>query len=203
MATYVKGDAVTNATKYDLKEKNSDGTYTTLVEDASEINFEVSALGLEEGDHNLVVVAQADGYTDSDPSNEVVFTVSSSSTDEGDTGDTGETTLVEIEGESVSGYLMNKTSGELVSHSTGYHYKFEIEDATATYYGTGFAPNSSGTYAAVAYYTSGDTFISYEDFGLSSAAFEKQLLTVPENTGIIRIQSTTAQTVVPELFIEQ
>ncbi len=46
----------------------------SLLATASEINFEVSALGLEAGDHTLVVKAKADGYEDSDYSNEVVYT---------------------------------------------------------------------------------------------------------------------------------
>lgn len=41
---------------------------------ASEINFEVSALGLTAGEHTFVVKAKANGYEDSDYSNEVVFT---------------------------------------------------------------------------------------------------------------------------------
>lgn len=48
-------------------------TYAYLAEN-SEINFEVSALGLETGDHTLVVKAVAEGYEDSDWSNEIVYT---------------------------------------------------------------------------------------------------------------------------------
>ena len=44
-----------------------------------EINFEVSALGLSAGDHVLVVKAVADGYEDSEYSNEVTYTVSEGS----------------------------------------------------------------------------------------------------------------------------
>lgn len=73
MATYVKGNAVANATGYELLEKTN-GAYTSLAE-ASEINFEVSALNLASGDHTLVVKAKADGYVDSDYSNEVVYSV--------------------------------------------------------------------------------------------------------------------------------
>lgn len=73
MATYVIGNAVANATSYELFEKG-DGSYNSLAT-ASEINFEVSALGLEEGDHILVVKAMADGYSDSAYSNEVTYTV--------------------------------------------------------------------------------------------------------------------------------
>lgn len=40
----------------------------------NEINFEVSALGLSAGNHTLVVKAKADGYEDSDYSNELVYT---------------------------------------------------------------------------------------------------------------------------------
>lgn len=74
MSTYVKGDAVANATSYELLEKTAEGAYTSLAE-ASEINFELDALSLEAGDHTLVVKAKADGYEDSDASNEVVYTV--------------------------------------------------------------------------------------------------------------------------------
>lgn len=74
MATFVKGNAVENATSYELLEKTAEGAYSHLA-DANEINFEVSSLGLEEGDHILAVKAKADGYETSDPSNEVVFTV--------------------------------------------------------------------------------------------------------------------------------
>lgn len=71
---YVKGDAVTNATSYELFEKASDGTYTSLGTN-TEINFEVSALGLAAGDHVLAVKAHADGYDSSDFSNEVTYSV--------------------------------------------------------------------------------------------------------------------------------
>lgn len=72
--TYVKGNTVPNATSYELLEKTAEGVYNSL-EEKNEINFEVSALGLPEGDHILVVKAKADGYETSDPSNEVIFTV--------------------------------------------------------------------------------------------------------------------------------
>ena len=74
MATFIKGNSVENATSYELNEKNGDGTYSAL-ETKNEINFEVSALGLATGDHTLVVKAKADGYDDSDYSNEVVYSV--------------------------------------------------------------------------------------------------------------------------------
>lgn len=74
MSTYVKGNAVVNATSYELLEKTAEGVYN-LLEEKSEINFEVSALGLAPGNHTLVVKAKADGYETSDPSNEVVYTV--------------------------------------------------------------------------------------------------------------------------------
>lgn len=75
MATYVKGDAVANATSYELYEKV--GTAYNLKATASEINFNLDNLNFEEGDHVLVVKAKADGYEDSDYSNEVTYTVES------------------------------------------------------------------------------------------------------------------------------
>lgn len=74
MATFIKGNAVANATSYELLEKTAEGEYNSL-EEKGEINFEVSAMGLMEGDHTLVVKAKADGYEDSDYSNELVYTV--------------------------------------------------------------------------------------------------------------------------------
>lgn len=73
MAKFIRGDAVPNATSYELHEKNGDGSYTKLAE-KDVIDFEVSAMDFEEGDHTLVVKAKADGYEDSDYSNEVVYT---------------------------------------------------------------------------------------------------------------------------------
>lgn len=75
MATYVKGDAVPNATSYELYEKV--GTSYNLKATASEINFNLDNLNFEEGDHILVVKAKAEGYEDSDYSNEVTYTVES------------------------------------------------------------------------------------------------------------------------------
>lgn len=70
--TFVKGDAVENATSYELFEKVG-SAYNSLAT-ANSINFNVSALGLSVGNHTLVVKAKADGYEDSDYSNEVVYT---------------------------------------------------------------------------------------------------------------------------------
>lgn len=80
MATFVKGNAVTNAKSYELLEKVN-GDYNSLAE-ANEINFEVSALDLAAGDHTFVVKAKADGYEDSDFSNEVVYNVPAAPADE-------------------------------------------------------------------------------------------------------------------------
>lgn len=74
MATFIKGNAVANATSYELLEKAGDGSYSSVANN-TEINFELEPLNLAAGDHTLVVKAKADGYEDSDYSNEVVFTV--------------------------------------------------------------------------------------------------------------------------------
>ncbi|MBQ2894118.1 MAG: hypothetical protein IJE92_01210 [Clostridia bacterium] len=87
MATYVKGDAIANATSYELAEKNSDGTYTPLATNTDEINFQLDELGLEAGTHTLVVRAVGDGvtYENSDYSNEVAYTVAEEETPTVDT----------------------------------------------------------------------------------------------------------------------
>lgn len=78
MATFVKGNAVENAVGYELLEYVA-GAYVPVpnAEIMSEINFEVSAMGFEEGDHYLAVKAKGDGvnYADSDPSDTVKYTV--------------------------------------------------------------------------------------------------------------------------------
>lgn len=71
MPTYIKGEPVANATLYELYKKSS-GNYNKLAEN-TEINFEVSTLDLSAGYHTLVVKAKADGYEDSDYSNEIVY----------------------------------------------------------------------------------------------------------------------------------
>lgn len=73
MATYVKGNPVANATSYELLEKV--GSAYNSLKTGSAINFDVSALNLAAGNHTLVVKAKADGYEDSDYSNEVVYAV--------------------------------------------------------------------------------------------------------------------------------
>ena len=84
MAMFVKGNAVANATSYELYEK-ANGLYSLLAQGSS-INFEVSALGLTAGNHVLVVKAVADGYEDSEYSNEITYTVSGSSDSGDDSG---------------------------------------------------------------------------------------------------------------------
>lgn len=80
--TYVVGDAVTNATSYELLEKDGN-TYNKIAtqDKGGVISFEVSALGLTVGDHVLVVQAKGDEakYLASDYSDPVTYTV----TDEG------------------------------------------------------------------------------------------------------------------------
>ena len=65
LLTKTRGDVFTGAA--------SPTVYTKLSE-KSTIDFEVSAMGLAAGAHTLVVKATADGYDDSDYSNEVTYT---------------------------------------------------------------------------------------------------------------------------------
>ena len=85
---------------------------------------------------------------------------------------------------------LNKSNGTLGTSSTGYVNVYDNIDTSKTYYASGFAPNATGTAAAVCYYTSNGTFISAQDgndFGVSSAGFVKQKLTVPSTTSTIKI----------------
>lgn len=105
---------------------------------------------------------------------------------------------------------LSKTTGEYGSSSTGYVNIYDNIDVSKTYYGSGFCPNASGTAAAVCYYTSSGTFISAQDgndFGVSSAGFVKQKLTVPSTTSTIKIfaQQKSAYPNEPDaaLYVEQ
>ena len=71
MASYIKGNPVANATSYELFEKA--GSIYTSLKTASEINFNLDEISLSGGSHTLVVKAKADGYEDSDYSNEVIY----------------------------------------------------------------------------------------------------------------------------------
>lgn len=121
MATYVKGNAVANATSYELFE-NVGGTYNKLAT-ATEINFEVSALGLESGDHTLVVKAKADGYEDSDYSNEVVYKVEAAPVEPDVPDDGGDSTPVRFvfaEADTYVAGFVNKRS--VHQNSDSHHY---------------------------------------------------------------------------------
>ena len=105
---------------------------------------------------------------------------------------------------------LSKITGEYGSSSTGYVNIYDNIDVSKTYYGSGFCPNASGTAAAVCYYTSSGTFISAQDgndFGVSSAGFVKQKLTVPSTTSTIKIfaQQKSAYPNEPDaaLYVEQ
>lgn len=106
---------------------------------------------------------------------------------------------------------LSETTGEYGPSPTGYVNVYDNIDASKTYYGSGFCPNASGTAAAVCYYTSSGTFISAQDgndFGLSSANFIKQKLTVPSNTSTIKIFAQTVSSSYPNaapaaLYVEQ
>lgn len=73
MATYIRGNSVNNATSYTLYRK-SGGAYTP-VETKNMIDFEISALSLPAGDYVFAVKAKAEGYADSEYSNELTYTI--------------------------------------------------------------------------------------------------------------------------------
>ena len=57
MSKYIKGDAVANATSYELHEKV--GSNYNLLDTKNEIDFELDGLALDSGVHTLVVKAKA------------------------------------------------------------------------------------------------------------------------------------------------
>lgn len=77
MPKYIKGDSVANATSYVLYEKVGTDIigYNTL-DTNDTINFNLDELSFPVGDHIMVVQAKAEGYEDSDYSNEACIRVS-------------------------------------------------------------------------------------------------------------------------------
>ena len=73
MAKYIKGNPVPNATYYELHKKEAGGS--TPLATKNEINFNLDELNLSAGVYTLAVKAKADGYEDSDFSNEVTYNV--------------------------------------------------------------------------------------------------------------------------------
>lgn len=71
---YITGNAITNATSYDLYEKKS-GVYTKLSTE-NNIGFYLPSLGMASGNHTLAVKATAPNYPDSNYSNEVTYSTS-------------------------------------------------------------------------------------------------------------------------------
>ena len=148
MATYIKGSAVANATSYELFEKMADGNYVSR-DEKPELNFDVSALGLGEGDHVLVAVAKADDYETSAYSNEVVYTVGASGSsgsgggsggeDTGNSGDSGNT--------DTSPFInyFNKSDPDVNTTQFRLGNTGAWSDGTATGYGqSGYFPCSAG-----------------------------------------------------------
>lgn len=78
MAKHIRGAAVPNATSYELFEKIS-GNYSSL-RTASSLDFNLDSLNLASGAHTFAVKAKAEGYIDSEYSNELVYTITSGET---------------------------------------------------------------------------------------------------------------------------
>lgn len=145
MATFIKGEAVANATSYELLEKTVGGEYSSLAE-ASEINFELDALGLAVGDHTMVVKAKADGYEDSDPSNAVTYTVAESGP------------VIVTNSYDTSGFYIAKADGTETSSNSWIHSDL-IDITTLANNADGFCTSNLLGHSKVAnigYYSSND-----------------------------------------------
>lgn len=73
MATYIRGNAVENATSYELYKKVGEEYIKLDTQDS--INFNLDELNLEPGDYMLTIKAKAVGYDDSEHSNEIFYRV--------------------------------------------------------------------------------------------------------------------------------
>jgi hypothetical protein len=192
MATYVKGNAVANATSYELLEK-TDGTYTSLAE-ASEINFEVSALNLASGDHTLVVKAKANGYVDSDYSNEVVYSVAGESG--GDTGDDS--------GNGTSGVL-DLSAGTLMSNKTLASETYTTTDSSSGYFTVMEVPaEPNTTYNIESGVLRRTWYVDSSKAGISSVNLKtEKTFTTLENTAYISFTCATSDCSYDDIVIKK
>lgn len=181
MATYVRGNAVENATSYELFE-NIDGTYNSLAT-AEEINFEVSALGLAAGAHVLAVKAHADGYASSEYSDPVTYTAAA------------ETVDITSEFSWNSNGVIKYASGEVTTGSTVMKYSDFVDISGAVLLSMAFMTWTSSTGKitsyGMAFYDSEQTYISGYGFPLGSSGNsngESYMLEleVPENAVFVR-----------------
>lgn len=131
MATYVKGDKVANATSYELYEITDSGE-SKVGDSMTEINFNVSELITDPGDHVLAVKALAEGYTPSEFSNTVTFTVAAGDTGEDDDGDSVvvpfTVPLSELTAES---WYMGANDAMWYAYSSSTPYKCKLYDISA------------------------------------------------------------------------
>ncbi len=140
MATFVKGNAVPNASGYELLEKVGEA-YNALAT-ASDINFEVSAMEFEPGDHLLAVKAKGDGvnYSDSDPSETVTYTVEDEDwvdiTDQFDFTESGMISANDGKFTTYSGWVANEEYVDLSAYS---EIEIKMSKTSSTATGTGLA----------------------------------------------------------------
>lgn len=74
MSIYIKGQPIENAQTYTLYSVNGD-VYTQVGSPQTELNFNISALGLSAGDYKFAVRASAEGYQVSNYSNIITVTI--------------------------------------------------------------------------------------------------------------------------------
>ena len=200
MATYIKGDAVVNATSYELAEKNSDGTYTQLDTNTDEINFDLDELGLASGTHTLVVKAVGDGvtYEDSDYSNEVVYTVSEDdSVNYNDANlwvsqTTSSSGVVSTENITQSNIMAKDNFTDGITIKVKDNSSYRILTAQVTYNDDGsFKARSSWTTLDTATTTTSVTYNDDNPFNVVIATSSTSELSVAEMLALIDVQSAS------------
>ena len=193
MAVYIKGDPVANATSYKLLEKKG-SDYTNLAE-ASEINFEVSALGLPGGEHTLVVKASASGYADSDYSNEVVYNAIAEYTSFKGSADFKNTLCIKRVSSTASWYGTTETTAK----STDY---LEVKSTDSVW--IQYAYNKNNLHAVGGFYDSNKTLIaalyneSFANVGTNASGSGTAAFATPDETdrvAIADIEAATGKTV--------
>lgn len=104
------------------------------------------------------------------------------------------------------GKYILKSDGSLANSSVNVVSEFAITDTTKKYYANGRVGPST-TACFIAYYTSNGNFISYQFASTGTARiFNKELLTIPENCGKIRVQGYNdgnGTVYLPQLFIAE
>lgn len=180
MSKYIKGEAVANATSYELHAKDASGS--TLLATKNEINFNLDELNLSAGTYTLAVKAKANGYEDSDFSNEVIYSVEDISFDI-----THKFSFVEQGGININNGTINTANGGVGVDTNWTHNDYLDVSEYSSIKITLIASTNPNSLCGCAFYDENKNYISGEKATVANAwGTETRTIEIPSNAKYIR-----------------